>query len=65
MFVILIVLVGRKQGDVSGETVLLSFDVESLPDKVMLGYIRYPVRAFVTNMLLLHVSSSWAGGSSV
>ena len=33
----------RRQGGVCGETeeslsVLLSFDVESLPDKVMLGY---------------------------
>ena len=41
-------LVRRRQGGVSGETeellfVLLSFDVESLPNKVMLGYISYPV----------------------
>ena len=32
-------------------SVLLSFDVESLPDKVMLGYISYPVQAFVPNTL--------------
>ena len=41
---------------VSGETeeslsVLLSFEVESLPDKVKLGYISYPVRAYVPNTL--------------
>ena len=30
---------------------LLSFDVEFLPDKVMLGYINYPVRDFVPNTL--------------
>jgi hypothetical protein len=31
--------------------VLLSFDVESLTDKVMLGYFSYPLQAFVTNPL--------------
>ena len=40
----------------SGETeeslsVLLSFDVESLPDKVMLGYFSNPVQASVLNPL--------------
>ena len=43
-------------GGESGQTeeslsVLLSFQSESLPDKVMLGYISYPVRAFVPNPL--------------
>ena len=32
-------------------SVLLSFDVESLPDKVMLGYISCPVQALVPNTL--------------
>ena len=32
-------------------SVLLSFDVESLSDNVMLGYISYPVQAFVPNTL--------------
>ena len=40
----------------SGETeeslsVHLSFYVESLPDQVMLGYISFPVQAFVTTTL--------------
>ena len=30
-------------------SVLLNFDVESLPDKAMLGYISYPVHVFVAN----------------
>ena len=46
-------LVLLRQGGVSGETeeslsVLLTFDVVSLPDKVMLVY---PVQAFVPNTL--------------
>ena len=32
-------------------SVLLSFEVESLPDKVKLGYISYPVSAYVSNTL--------------
>jgi hypothetical protein len=49
-------LVRHRQGGVSGGTeeslaVLLSFDVESLPDKVMLGYFSNPVQAFVLNPL--------------
>ena len=49
-------LVRSRQGGVSGKTeeslpVLLSFDVDSLPEKVMLGYISYTVRAFVQNTL--------------
>ena len=45
-----------RQGFESGETeeslsVILSFEVESLPDKVILGYISYPVQAFVPNTL--------------
>ena len=43
-------LVRRRPGGERGETenslsVLLSFDVKSLPNKVMLGYISYPIRA--------------------
>ena len=49
-------IVRCRQGGVSGETeeslsVLLSFYVESLPDKVMLGYSNNPVQAFVLNTL--------------
>lgn len=49
-------LMRRRQGGVSGETeeslsVLLSFDVESLPDKVILGYFSYPLQAFVPKPL--------------
>jgi hypothetical protein len=32
-------------------SVLLNFEVESLPDKVKLGYMSYPVRAYVPNTL--------------
>jgi hypothetical protein len=32
-------------------SVLLSIDIESLPNKVMLGYISYPVQAFVPTTL--------------
>ena len=32
-------------------SVLLSFDAERLPDKDMLGFLSYPVRAFVLNPL--------------
>ena len=30
-------------------SILLSFDAESLPDKVQLGCVSYPMRAFVLN----------------
>jgi hypothetical protein len=32
-------------------SVLLSLEVESLPDKVKLGFISYPVRGYVPNTL--------------
>jgi hypothetical protein len=32
-------------------SILLSFGVESLTDKVMLRYISYPIQAFVPNSL--------------
>ena len=49
-------LVRRRQGGMCGETeeslsVLMSFDVETLPDKVMLGYFSNPVQASVLNPL--------------
>ena len=49
-------LVRCRQRDKSGETeeslsALLSFDIEYLPDKVMLGCISYPVQAFIPNTL--------------
>ena len=49
-------LMRRRQGGESGETeeslsVLLSFEAESSPDKLMLGYVSYPVSAFLPNPL--------------
>ena len=49
-------LVRHRPGREGGETevmvsVLLNFDLESLPGKVILGYMSYTVRAFVPNPL--------------
>ena len=58
-------LMRRRQGGESGETedslsVLLSFEVESLPDKVKLGY-----KLSCMSIKMLLVSSLWACGISV
>jgi hypothetical protein len=49
-------LVQHRPGRERGETektmsILLSFDAESLSDKVKLGCVSYPVRAFIPNPL--------------
>jgi hypothetical protein len=49
-------LLRRRPGGERGETektlsLLLSFDAESLPDKVKLGCVSYPMIAFVPNPL--------------
>ena len=46
-------LVRRRSGGECGErhSVMLSFDAESLPDKVMVGSVSYPMRAFVPKIL--------------
>jgi hypothetical protein len=41
----------RPGGGTESVSVLLSFEAESLPDKVKMGSISYPVRAYVPNML--------------
>ena len=63
-------LVRRRQGGMCGETeeslsVLLSSDVEFLPDKVMLGYKLFCTSFCAEYITLLQVSSLWACCSRV
>ena len=51
-------------GSVVTQSVLLSFDSESLPDKVMLGYMSYAVSAFVPNPLLCYLLWDWLDATS-
>ena len=60
-------VVHRRQRGVSGETeeslfVLLSFDVESFPNKVMLEYNLFCMSFCSEHITLLQVSSLWACG---
>jgi hypothetical protein len=55
---------GEHGGIEESPSVLLSFDAKSLPDKVMLGYISYPVQGFVPNPLWYFRCQAYGHGFS-